>query len=73
MERDRIIELLNKKEVPYSEYNGREKSFDNFKNNETYLYLFSSSPLFGGLPYRAAVLPSKAGDEAKACRYYPLR
>lgn len=34
VERDRIIELLKKKGIPYSEYSGREKSFDNFKNNE---------------------------------------
>ena len=25
--------MLNKKNIPYSEYNGREKSFDNFKEN----------------------------------------
>lgn len=34
VERDRIIKLLEKKKISYSEYNGREKSFDNFKNNE---------------------------------------
>lgn len=33
VERDRLIKLLNKKNIPYSEYNGREKSFDNFKEN----------------------------------------
>lgn len=34
VERDRIIKLLDNKKIPYSEYNGREKSFDNFKNND---------------------------------------
>lgn len=31
VERDRLINLLIKKKIPYSEYNGREKSFENFK------------------------------------------
>ena len=34
VERDRIIKLLEKKKIPYSEYSGRIKSFDEFKNNE---------------------------------------
>lgn len=34
VERDRIINLLNKKKIPYSEYNGREKSFDVFRDND---------------------------------------
>ena len=34
VERDRIIKLLEKKKIPYSEYSGRTKSFDEFKNNE---------------------------------------
>ena len=34
VERDRIIKLLKKKKIPYSEYSGRTKSFDEFKNNE---------------------------------------
>ena len=34
IERDRIISLLEKKKIPFSEYSGREKSFDNFKKNE---------------------------------------
>ena len=34
VERDSIIELLEKKKIVYDEYNGRQKSFDNFKNNE---------------------------------------
>lgn len=34
VERDRIIKLLENKKIPYSQYNGREKSFDNFKENE---------------------------------------
>lgn len=34
VERDRIIKLLETKKIPYSEYSGRTKSFDNFKNNE---------------------------------------
>lgn len=34
VERDRIIKLLENKKIPYSEYSGRTKSFDNFKNNE---------------------------------------
>lgn len=34
IERDRIISLLEKKKIPYSEYSGREKSFDNFKKYE---------------------------------------
>ena len=34
VERDRIIKVLESKKIPYSEYNGREKSFDNFKNYE---------------------------------------
>ena len=32
--RTRIIELLNKKEIPFSEYSGRTKDFDTFKSNE---------------------------------------
>jgi len=34
IERDRIITLLDKKRIPYDEYNGRKKSFDKFKENE---------------------------------------
>ena len=34
VERDRIIKLLDKKKIPYDEYNGRRKSFDNFKAND---------------------------------------
>lgn len=34
VERDSIIELLEKKKIPYSEYNGRTKSFETFKNEE---------------------------------------
>lgn len=34
VERDRIIELLNKKNIPFSEYSGRTKDFDDFKSNE---------------------------------------
>ena len=34
VERDRIINLLEKKKIPYSEYSGRAKTFDEFKNNE---------------------------------------
>ena len=34
VERDRIIELLNKKNIPFSEYSGRIKDFDEFKSNE---------------------------------------
>ena len=34
VERDRIISLLEKKKIPFSEYSGRTKTFDEFKNNE---------------------------------------
>ena len=34
VERDSIIELLEKKKIVYDEYNGRQKSFDNFKAND---------------------------------------
>lgn len=34
IERDRIINLLQKKKIIFDEYNGRKKSFDNFKANE---------------------------------------
>lgn len=34
VERDRIIKLLDKKKVPYDEYNGRKKSFETFKAND---------------------------------------
>lgn len=34
IERDRIIKLLDKKKIIYDEYNGRKKSFNNFKANE---------------------------------------
>jgi len=34
IERDRIIKLLEKKKIVYDEYNGRKKSFDNFKEND---------------------------------------
>lgn len=34
VERDRIITMLEKKKIPYDEYNGRKKSFDTFKENE---------------------------------------
>lgn len=34
VERDRIIKLLEKKKIPFDEYNGRRKSFDTFKANE---------------------------------------
>ena len=33
-ERDDIIEMLKKHNIPYSEYNGREKDLTNFKENE---------------------------------------
>ena len=34
IERDRIIKLLEKKKIIFDEYNGRKKSFDNFKAND---------------------------------------
>lgn len=34
VERDRIIKMLEKKKIVFDEYNGRKKSFDNFKSNE---------------------------------------
>ena len=34
IERDRIIKLLDKKKIVYDEYNGRKKSFNNFKAND---------------------------------------
>lgn len=34
VERDRIIKLLEKKKIVFDEYNGRQKSFENFKANE---------------------------------------
>ena len=34
VERDRLIQLLNNKKIPYSEYSGRVKDFTNFKKNE---------------------------------------
>lgn len=34
VERDRIIKMLEKNKIAYSEYSGRTKTFDNFKNNE---------------------------------------
>ena len=34
IERDRIIKLLDKRKIPYDEYNGRKKSFNTFKENE---------------------------------------
>lgn len=34
VERDRIIKLLDKKKIVYDEYNGRRKSFNNFKAND---------------------------------------
>ena len=63
MERDRIIELLNKKEVPYSEYNGREKSFDNFKNNEKSVILCQ---------YKSASTGINDLVIANICVYYSL-
>ena len=63
VERDRIIELLNKKEVPYSEYNGREKSFDNFKNNEKSVILCQ---------YKSASTGINDLVIANICVYYSL-
>lgn len=34
VERDRIINVLQNKNIVYNEYNGREKSFTDFKNND---------------------------------------
>lgn len=34
VERDRIIKLLEKKKIPYSEYSGRRKCWETFKENE---------------------------------------
>lgn len=63
VERDRLIELLKKKKIPFSEYNGREKSFDNFKENDKSVILCQ---------YRSASTGINDLVISNICVYYSL-